>query len=444
MRIDRSFLIVFFVFSCFSCEISTHKFSRQIRFLDIDDAAMLGIGTQNLESRDAGMGRKKHSLIKIKEDGGVEPVMAHSGSGMPHPVSTLSFAGGKQLELREYYDVSDSYFLLRYEQLLDYQSEGMSGPQWLVVVRKADGKAVELGSLIQFETSIGEINLFSVGSPDRFLIRAGSSNLFEVIVDSEMELSVSVYQSDLVFQNMLIDSDHNIYSFPMRDEGKSQPGEVVTATGSVNWLKPSIGFFVTENGEVCLVQYSNRLDSLHYQLNIEICNITADGILSYKSISKKTFDSQRFAFYEGEDALWFQGTDYHDGESTTLIYRISRKDGELSEFKIPYSLEFSSSEVVFFEDYIFLSGNQSPDNDYPGLFKVNLKTGELVQLLTKYQIFSFILDSEYSINFSALRYSDGKKVVGRLDAVDLIPATREPIILDEQLGLEINTLVRIR
>ena len=91
------------------------------------------------------------------------------------------------------------------------------------------------------------------------------------------------------------------------------------------------------------------------------------------------------------------------------------------------------------DDFFYLLG----DNGNIHCFEPG--TGNTTSILSSdYNVYSFSVSSDNCVEFNALRMSDGKKILGKLENADTLTGETDPEILDSSMDSEVVSLVRIK
>ena len=103
----------------------------------------------------------------------------------------------------------------------------------------------------------------------------------------------------------------------------------------------------------------------------------------------------------------------------------------------------SISSYAASADHLYLAGKDNSNN--PVLIRVEPGSNTTTNILSSnYDVFSIGVSVDNSIEFNALRMSDGRKVVGKLENAHMLGGETAPVILDESMNSEVVSLARIR
>lgn len=410
-----------------SCSWIDGLFGRVVELanLDISDAAALFV--TKVEETAEGAAR----LFKLTVNGVVARVEAITESGR-----SLD-----DLEPQSVMVLNDDYVIMIYRFL-----RGHDVPA--VLVRRSDGAVF----------SLDEVGV-PVARPD---FNEGDDPYMELVEpqsDAEGTVYFIVAPS---FDNGT--EPHSVYALDLSDPENLVATRITPETDSV------LGFLVTPEGHVAY-NYGDGSSNRIRTAGGGIYNLpdagwmplwrNGDGEISFQdtgsldpsqiytahidSGGNVTVDSVSAANFTNR---WFQSISTYLLRLADRAYLVDTQNGHIAEVEnptdSPRGVDLAEIETIDVaaasDDYYYLAGADASNN--PLLLRVNPLTDEVTTLLPSdgisYEVIDMVVSSEGEITMNALRFSDGVKVIGRIDAAGTL------FILDEALNSSVTSLERLQ
>lgn len=390
-----------------------------LKFLDIQNAKNLYIGTSNSGTRSAGDAATTQKLFKITEEGYVEEVKYLDENKKEITIS-------QQPAVIQ--NVNDEYVFV-----------GFGWSSYLV--RKTDGAVFDMTKAGNPEQIQNRDWIQTDRNSNMYFLTwdYSNTNAFCKIVkinlnDSFLLSATTVSTTTDNVNNFMVDWNGNvIYTFGGTNV------RVRKSNGSYENGEPNFSFYSSWIGLDGNLYYSSYLDGKSgtnqdgytyyyaikkmvidnaYQINYEICGY-ADNI------SIDTWSDQKTVV---QDKLFFIG----DSE----IYEVINDGTDIR--KVDLNLDMSIVQSTSTENFYYILGRDNNRNTV--IVKVDPKNDNYTLLLDQnnYDVFSFTASETDGITFNALRMSDGKKIIGQVGING-----GEVTILDEESDAEITYLERI-
>jgi hypothetical protein len=395
-----------------------------LKFLDIQNAKNLYIGTSNSGTRSAGDAATTQKLFKITEDGYVEEVKYLDENKKEITIS-------QQPNVIQ--NVNDEYVFV-----------GFWGSSYLV--RKTDGAVFDM-------TKAGNPNeIYNDFKNSQRIKTDGKNNMYFLSYDTQSLRIVKVNLNGIDALNSLFisastdyvdvfDVDWNgnlIYDGYSVSDSSHRLLRVRKSNGGLLNLSDVGAFWIGLDGNI---YYSSN--------NHEEYKNSENGEESYGyPIKKITIDlssgDKEEIYGYIDDVFWNYGSFKINVKDKIYIIRDSLISEVYNSNNSPRKVSLTSLQlksvtaVTSSENYYYVAGLTSTNETV--LLKINPDNDSFNHILpeNEYDVFSFTASETDGITFNALRMSDGKKIIGQVGING-----GEVSILDEESDVEITYLERI-
>ena len=227
-------------------------------------------------------------------------------------------------------------------------------------------------------------------------------------------------ETDFVY-GFTADRDGNIaYDAVLNDEGlddkyrlKYHGGRLTNTDESSIWTGTDGSLYRAEETETYGEYNYNRID------------FDSDGYPSEETMCTASKAGSRFP-------ISLNTIQYFVGSSIT---EINYTDKSVTS----YNTGIEVKDYAASEDFFYLLG------DNGNILRFEPGTGDTTNILSSdYDVYSFSVSSDNCVEFNALRMTDGKKVIGRIENADTLTTEATPDILDTSMDSEVVSLVRIK
>lgn len=385
-----------------------------LKFLDIQNAKNLYIGTSNSGTRSAGDSATTQKLFKITEDGYVEEVKYLDEnkkeitiSQQPAVIQTVNeeyiFVGFGWSD-----SISTSYLVRKTDGAVFDMTKAGNPEQ----IQNRDWIQTDRNNNMYYLTYISD-----TFSRKIVKINLNDSSLLGVTTVSASTDDVREFKVDWngnVFYNERIRKLNG--SFENCEPNFSFSTSWIGLDGNLYYLSYNDGQYGTSNYSYAIKKM--EIDN-SYKINYEICGYS-DNITN--------LDAFAFPKTVVQDKLFFIGG--------SEIYEVINDGADIR--KVDLNLDMYIIQSTSTENFYYILGRDNNRNTV--IIKVDPKTDNYTLLLDQnnYEVFSFTASETDGITFNALRMSDGKKIIGQVGING-----GEVTILDEEGDAEITYLQRI-
>lgn len=385
-----------------------------LKFLDIQNAKNLYIGTSNSGTRSAGDSATTQKLFKITEDGYVEEVKYLDEnkkeitiSQQPAVIQTVNeeyiFVGFGWSD-----SISTSYLVRKTDGAVFDMTKAGNPEQ----IQNRDWIQTDRNNNMYYLTYISD-----TFSRKIVKINLNDSSLLGVTTVSASTDDVREFKVDWngnVFYNERIRKLNG--SFENCEPNFSFSTSWIGLDGNLYYLSYNDGQYGTSNYSYAIKKM--EIDN-SYKINYEICGYS-DNITN--------LDAFAFPKTVVQDKLFFIGG--------SEIYEVINDGADIR--KVDLNLDMYIIQSTSTENFYYILGRDNNRNTV--IIKVDPKTDNYTLLLDQnnYEVFSFTASETDGITFNALRMSDGKKIIGQVGING-----GEVTILDEESDAEITYLQRI-
>ena len=398
-----------------------------LKFLNIQNAKNLYIGTSNSGTRSAGDSATSQKLFKITEDGYVEEVKYLDENKKEITIS-------QQPTVIQ--TVNEEYIFVGFGW---WDSISTS-----YLVRKTDGAVFDM---TKAGNPVGGANGY-VNAP--MFIPDNKNNLYfltwdpqnighgwvvvKINLNGTSVLSSSIVSAPTDYVNLFdVDSDGNVIYDGMHKELSHYFSRIRKVNGSFENIESNLSvmtswmgfdgnfyFWSLDDGNE---EYWHGIKKMTidetYKTNYEICSYVNDWFS--RSGCSKIILKDKIFFIGGASILEV----FNEGKEMKKI--------ELANLNIQSTLAVTSTE-----NYYYILGVDTSSLKF--LIRVNPNDHSYINLLSQneYDVYAFTASETDGITFNALRMSDGKKIIGKvgIDGGDVT-------IIDEESDVEITYLERI-
>lgn len=395
-----------------------------LKFLDIQNAKNLYIGTSNSGTRSAGDAATTQKLFKITEDGYVEEVKYLDENKKEITIS-------QQPNVIQ--NVNDEYVFVGFGWSQDYIERSY-------LVRKTDGAVFDM-------TKVGNPNeIYNDFKNSQRIKTDGKNNMYFLSYDTQSLRIVKVNLNGIDALNSSfisastdyvdvfdVDWNGNVIYDGMHKELSHYFSRIRKVNGSFENIESNLSvmtswmgfdgnfyFFSLDEGNE---EYWHGIKKMTidetYKTNYEICSYVNDWF-SRSGCSKIILKDKMF-FIGGASILEV----FNEGKEMKKI--------ELANLNIQSTLAVTSTE-----NYYYILGVDTSSQKF--LIRVNPNDHSYINLLSQneYDVYAFTASETDGITFNALRMSDGKKIIGKvgIDGGDVT-------VIDEESDVEITYLERI-
>jgi len=375
------------------------------------------------------------SLFKIDDSGNITPVDYEDDTGD-------SISGG--VTPTQIYQANSDYLLMTFQfdltapELSGYDSDESTLPK-LYLVRKSDGAVFAFPARIQGIVGTGQSpiqtdrdgNIYFLGS-----VYNEPGNIYKVNVADPVNLSIQVYQPPGVTLDYWIQTqglwsvsaDGNL-AYDSGPRIKKANGGIYNGSAEARaWVAPDGEFYYVDSSLGSVWPPSFKVQKLVFDSSYNATISDYGGALSENlGGCDQVVRGKLMGYGAGFGSMLGSGSVCYDpvanAPSTFSVSGVSRvsRSGASDQYYYFSGVDTSNQDILVRLD---------PDN-----FSTLplLPTGD-------YSIYQFSVSPDDQVTFSALRYNDGKKVFGKIDASGSSPVVT---ILDESINAPAQSLIRI-
>jgi hypothetical protein len=442
-KIDLILLSVFVVLLLASCEDTqvdpdreNNKSIGKPKF-SIGDATSLIVLDNNSNSggRIAG---ESSNLYKITTSGSFDEVTFVNEDNTPldsNKTQTLVI-------VEKIFDVTEDYIILQ-GQFTAWDTLGNTQEYSTLLVRKSDGAIYDFNA-----NDIGPGAIFSDDNGNFYYLNHNNM-VVKVDVSNPALLKKSEYiPSGQIAQSFWVDHtgtlayEYNEDKFRVR---KQNGGILELDFSTVSPGEPSPfpygtyfnqGIWIGINGKMYLETYDHRPDN-EYRIHFHTVSLDEQGTVAIDTV------------WTGDWKNYNGGADYILGSGSYMMKRVNKEksilfvgiDRAWEFFEETNTLvEVDLPNVESFDDF-FHSDNYLYYRSGVKIYKISLTdySYELIQLPQddQFEIYSMSIGTDDALQFSALRFSDGKKIIAQIDSNGIFS------IINEVLDKEVIILQRL-
>ena len=395
-----SIIILTFI-SCSSDNGENSESESQKKVLNISDAKSLVVIEQSTTNKSLA---NETNLFKVLSDGTFVPLnfTNEDGSGATAPiVSTVQNLNSAYILLSGVFNISDK----KYTSIL---------------VRKSDG-AIYDASSINFSfgsRKLGEI-LPKNDSEGNIYYYKGYNSIGKLSLNNPDDINVLDYlpsgQSAMAFE---VDSKGNcMYQYDISNGNDKYGIRIRKANGGIYEVKVegkyNREFWLGNNGNFYFITYTfdNGYKPQINKINIDGDNISTTMVWSVKGNAPYADVGEMFRtsnqgsyLIKKEKSIVFIDTYYNWG---VMNWEFFEDDNSIKPINLPH-IEQGAKIVTSKENYYIATKTE--------LYKVNLNTHEYTKLLNsgEYEVYTLNVDNNDTVQFSALRLKDGKKIFAEI------------------------------
>lgn len=399
-RIPYFLLLSTLIFSGCSDDEKPFKPDNQPR-LNITDAAGIVV-YKNPSGTGGRVSTQGTNLYKITTDGSVESVkfMYADGQDIDPNVTDVSIA------VRKVYDVGD-YIVLDGE-FLAWDTEGNYQSYYNLLVRKSDGAVFEIGNnyeqLINSDLGLLQEANFQSDKDGNLYYLNNQGEILKVDVSNPSDLFMTEYlPTEQTTYYFIVDQDGNcVYEYDGTYRLRKGAGGIFDFEAEGFEVSE---FWVGSNGAMYFTSY----DHDNEVPTIGKLNVDGNGDVSGSELWSSTNIGVQNTNYHYYYRIVRQNSVVFIAFENGSHWEFSEDDNQVTNFELP-DLSIST-KLVYSDDYYYLAEGTN-------LYKASFADHNYSSLLSpgQYEVYTMSVDNNETLQISALRFSDGRKIIAEIDA----------------------------
>lgn len=408
-------VFIFCIASLIGCEEDSKPFKvgKQAK-LNISGAS--GVVVYNENANNGGrIATQGTNLYKITEEGSIEQVKFVYEDGTETDPNAID-----QIRVDDFYNVNHNYFVLE-GHFSAWDTLGNYVGYSALLVRKNDGAIFDFKP--HYTVYNGEVYPISGDIGRKFFFEDNVGN-FYYLNGAGIVIKIDVSNPDKLFRTEYLPSGQSTTQFAVDIEGNC----IYKTNEGFRLRKKSGGIFDFQTEGVNINQFWRGVNGKIYFSagpTISVLNVE-DGEVSWNSVASDPYLNIGSGYYkiDKSNSVVFISLYNHSH------WEFFEESNQLVQFDLP-DLSWNT-KIIYSDNYYYLSEGVN-------LYKVSLEDHSFENILDpgKYEVYTMSADNDDNLQISALRFSDGKKIIAEINAQN------ELTIIDEEQDKEAIYLQRL-
>jgi len=398
--------------------------------LDVKNAQSLAAISSNTGGRVAGATADQQTqLYKLTADGSLAPVTFINADGT-NADTTLE----QTISVSSIVKVNNDYIEMN-GNFAVWDTTGVNQFYSSLLVRKTDG------AIFDFNESLAMPDFYRPG--DDIFPQDAAGNIYFLTRNRSVS-RLDLKAPDNLTQTDYLPGGQVVYNFSIDKNGNCAYNYNNLAQGSIRMRKvnggledimvegrTNAGYWTGANGTIYFVTYATGNSSIHTLEVVDNKVITTqvwitDDVNTY-TMFLDTRESNNAPYrIKKKNSIVFVGSNTEGARS----WEFSEIDNTVTLLDLP---SFSESRIIVQSDKYYYIAHKTD------LYKIDLETHQYTKLFStgQYQVYAMSVSKDDVLQFSGLRFSDGKKVFAQVNATNALS------ILNETAGMQATVLQRL-